>query len=347
MLRAPALVLAAWIAAASGPAGAASPGDDATAKALVDSVVALNSTGEHAAAAKRAARILRETPLSEPVVADLLRHKGSAELRESELVAPSNRSRWLEAAIASFSSALEFAPDDVWSLWQRCWAYTDVGNLLTARRDCARARAIVARAGGPLQDDVSVALAEARLWRALGRPDLAEEFLLPFAEREGVANRWYLYQQIGLARHDRRDIDGALAAFDRAARLSADLMLPPVYGASIASVSGDALFAAGAFDAASARFADAARLVPDNPMHLYARCAADLRGGQTDAAVTTCADAAAALPRNAAALDAYGLALLEADRPDAALAVLDKARRLAPDNPFVADHLRRAREAVD
>ncbi|MGC3939966.1 hypothetical protein ACOTTU_19340 [Roseobacter sp. EG26] len=62
-------------------------------------------------------------------VSNQLKRQGSIALREG---------RWNEAA-AHFGSALQFAPDDVWSHWQRCWALVNLKQFIAARSNCEAA----------------------------------------------------------------------------------------------------------------------------------------------------------------------------------------------------------------
>ncbi len=314
--------LALALAASSVAAEGAAPPD-----AAFDRARALIGEGRHRDAVDVVDAFLKGASDSDTgVVVEALKLKGSAHLRAG----------LHDQAIADFSSALAFAPDDIWLLWQRCWVGADQGYLLTARRDCRRARSSFERAAAAGQaspgDEYYVALAEANLLRALGRPGQAIAVLEPYADRLGEgALGWYLDGQIGQSLREAGDVTAAITFYDRA--IGSAESASSADRAALHGGRAVALFDQGRASAAVRDLRAATSLAPGDEGYAYALCAAALLSDMTEEAVAACAELAALGQSNAVFLNAYGTALDRAGDLEGAVTYLGRALSYEPSNP--------------
>lgn len=125
-------------------------------------------------------------PFTDMDIAQHLKGLGSSALRQGKY----------DEAAAHFGSALEFNGADIWSLWQRCWALTELRQMSAAHIDCQRAMEILsaetpqnADVADLVEDYVAVLSAYAKLLRIQGMSQKVVEEITKLHNHEVLGSK--------------------------------------------------------------------------------------------------------------------------------------------------------------
>ena len=302
--------------------------------------------------------LLEEDDLEETLIIHALRLRGSIWLRD----------RNYDKAVADFSSALRLGGDDIWLLWQRCWAHSQRGRFVPARPDCDRALALAKRQlndaaasetpGESLRlarlDLRSAVVASAELLKQIGEPNRALALLRDYLSSDDFdrdQSILSLLSKLSLMTGDvsaaEHYIEEALASSEgRAMMVNSDLL----------SQRAEILYLTGRFKQAAIDFSEAHRLTKEadrltleddedddkgDPELLYRACAALLNAGEAQSAIEPCARFYKSDSSQPPAIDAYGMALWRVGDLAAARDVYEDGLGQHPDNPYLRIHLSR------
>lgn len=295
---------------------------DHSAQNLLEKAYSALTAGRYQEAIDLSDDALKAGPLTDDIAVEALRRKGSAELR---------RGNYGEA-VAHFSSALQFRPRDVGSLFQRCWAYTKLSLYTPAVLDCERAEALVSARPSLADLQVSVFVTYADLLRRLGRPEKAVEVLSRALSDRDHSRSWELMVQLAFSRVDMGDIDGAKQTISE---LLDDKRVPDSERATLINLRGDIHLSEGGFGKAREEYKEALKYAPSNSMYQYNVCTALILDRKWKLARESCSDAVALSPKNATYLDAAGLSNLFVGDYENAVKLYERAHRLDPSNTYI------------
>lgn len=278
------------------------------------------SDGLYSDAISVASGIIDSNLSSEDELLEALRLRGSARLRLGDFL----------GAEADLTSVLRSQIDDVWALWQRCWANTQIGALAAARRDCDVAERLIRK--NPQLDPDGLAMraivsANAEWLRISGRPAAALGMLDSVAELPGDHKDWRTIVQLANTRRTAGDYVGAIDALNEALDHAPGSWIGELYK-SRAELN----ILLGRFDWAEIDLTEALRIEPENIGTMHQLCLIQLSMGAHSIAIENCSRTYEYDPQDAAYAHNYGLALIRNSEFLEAKEITERVLSENPDN---------------
>ncbi len=286
---------------------------------------------------------LREGQLTDSFVSALLRFKGSGALRSGKF----------DVAVADLTSALQFDHSDWWSLWQRCWAYMELGFFVPAQLDCEASIEIVEDDLARLatSEDVNpefyaaaanAYIAYSTLLTRLGEPEsgltLLEKKvkLLQSQKQAQYAEDWVIHNVLAFLEYSARNYE---SAWEQSSLALADENITDDFAASLYNLQGEIAMDQSRWDRATEAFTKAIDIDAGHLVAMKNMCSLEIFRKDWESAESRCKAVVDLGVRDPALLDALATALIAQRRFSPAKAILEEAFILDPNNITLQAHL--------